>query len=55
MSFYGLAVLLIVLMLALYLSAVMSEVNSLSWIAMAYATVAHSIGSALVIAMRIGQ
>lgn len=36
MSFYGLVVLIIVLILSFYLLAIMSEVNSLSWIVAAY-------------------
>ena len=48
MSFYGLVLVLTVLMLSFYILAVMSEVNSLSWIAAAYAKSAQIIGAALV-------
>jgi hypothetical protein len=45
MSFYGLVMVFTVLIISFYLIALMSEANSLSWIAAAYAAVAHSIGS----------
>jgi hypothetical protein len=45
MSFYGLVMVFAVLVISFYLLALMSEANSLSWIAAAYAAVAHSIGS----------
>jgi hypothetical protein len=53
MSFYGLVLIICVLFLSFYLSALMHEANSLSWISAAYEKVVQAVQTSVLTPIKI--